>query len=51
MLSCKDLDAVSICIPIFLHAQISIAALEADKHVLCEKPLAMNTIEAEKSLS
>jgi predicted dehydrogenase len=48
MLSFKDLDAVSICTPNFLHAQISITALEADKHVLCEKPLAMNAIEAEK---
>jgi len=48
MLSINNLDAVSICTPNHLHATISIAALENDKHVLCEKPVAMNAAEAEK---
>lgn len=48
MLSLKDLDAVSVCTPNYLHATISIAALEAGKHVLCEKPVAMNAGEATK---
>ncbi|MEM2888957.1 MAG: Gfo/Idh/MocA family oxidoreductase [Candidatus Bathyarchaeia archaeon] len=48
MLADKDIDAVSICTPNYLHAPISIDSLEAGKHVLCEKPVAMNAVEAEK---
>lgn len=42
-----DLDAVSVCLPNFLHAPVSIAALKRGKHVLCEKPLARTAAEAE----
>jgi len=41
-----DLDAVSICTPNFLHKEMSVGALKSGKHVLCEKPLAMNLQEA-----
>lgn len=37
-----ELDAVSVCVPNHLHAQISIDFLNAKKAVLCEKPAAMN---------
>jgi predicted dehydrogenase len=40
-------DAVVICTPPDLHAEIAIAALEAGKHVLCEKPLCRTLEEAE----
>src|SRR3954462_8091336 len=41
-----EIDAVSICTPNGLHAQNAVDALEAGKHVLVEKPMAMNSIEA-----
>ena len=43
----SDVDLVDICTPGDLHAQIAIAALDAGKHVLCEKPLANTPAEAE----
>lgn len=46
-----DIDIVDICTPGFLHAEIAIAALEAGKHVLCEKPLANDTAEAEQMVA
>ena len=45
LLELKELDAVSVCTPNNLHAGPTIAALNAGKHVLCEKPLAMNAKE------
>ena len=42
-----DIDLVDVCTPGDTHAEIAIAALEAGKHVLCEKPLANTVEEAE----
>ncbi|MCF4122282.1 Gfo/Idh/MocA family oxidoreductase [Antribacter sp. KLBMP9083] len=42
-----DVDLVDVCTPGDTHAEIAIAALEAGKHVLCEKPLANSIAEAE----
>jgi predicted dehydrogenase len=42
-----DIDLVDVCTPGDTHAEIAIAALEAGKHVLCEKPLANSMSEAE----
>jgi predicted dehydrogenase len=36
----KDIDIIDVCTPNMSHASLSIAALEAGKHVICEKPLA-----------
>ena len=44
----KDIDAIDICTPNNTHAEIAIAAAEAGKMVLCEKPLAMNLVEGQE---
>jgi predicted dehydrogenase len=44
----KDIDAVDICTPNNLHKEIAIAAAQAGKMILCEKPLAMNAAEGEE---
>ena len=45
MLECKELDAISVAVPTFLHAPIAIAALERGLHVLSEKPIARTADE------
>ncbi len=47
LLAREDLDAVSIAVPNYLHAEIAIAAFQKGLHVLCEKPLARTAEEAE----
>lgn len=42
-----DIDAIDICVPNNMHAEIAIAAAEAGKMVLCEKPLARSVAEAQ----
>lgn len=42
----KKLDVVSICTPNGLHAEHSIKSLKAGNHVLCEKPMALNSYDA-----
>ena len=46
LLANDELDAVDLCTPNFLHAPMATAALEAGKHVLCERPLARSAEEA-----
>src|SRR5437764_2028388 len=44
----KDIDLIDICTPNNTHAEIALAAAQAKKMILCEKPLAMNGPEALK---
>jgi predicted dehydrogenase len=46
-----DIDLIDIATPNSTHAKIAIAAARAGKHVVCEKPLAMDTAEARKMLA
>ncbi|MGA4845527.1 Gfo/Idh/MocA family protein [Streptomyces sp. G5(2025)] len=50
LLARDDVDLVDICTPGDSHAEIAVAALEAGKHVLCEKPLA-NTVEEAEAMA
>jgi predicted dehydrogenase len=43
-----DLDAVDICLPHYLHAEAILAAAQAGKHILCEKPLCLTVQQAEQ---
>lgn len=47
LLKDKDVDAVMVCVPNYLHTKFAVSGLEAGKHVFCEKPLAI-TIEDHK---
>ncbi|MDP6038897.1 MAG: Gfo/Idh/MocA family oxidoreductase [Candidatus Latescibacteria bacterium] len=46
-----DVDAVVLCLPHDLHLPFSVAAAEAGKHVLVEKPMALNEAEAQKMVA
>ena len=49
--ACPEIDIVSVCTWNCAHAECTIAALNAGKHVLCEKPMAMNADEAEQMMA
>jgi predicted dehydrogenase len=48
LMEATDIDLIDICVPNFLHREIAVAAAQAGKMILCEKPLAMNASEAEE---
>lgn len=45
-----DIDVVHVCTPNVAHCPITVAAFEAGKHVLCEKPMAATTEDAQKMM-
>jgi predicted dehydrogenase len=46
-----NIEAVTICLPTDLHAEVTIAALQAGKHVLCEKPMALTAAECDRMIA
>jgi predicted dehydrogenase len=48
LVAADDIDAIDICTPNNLHAEIAIEAAKHGKAILCEKPLSMDTAEGEK---
>ncbi|MGC5325084.1 Gfo/Idh/MocA family protein [Brevibacillus sp. SYSU BS000544] len=50
LLENETIDAVSVCTPNVYHAPISIAALKAGVHVLCEKPMAVSLEESDQMI-
>jgi len=50
MLKHEDVDVVDICTPTFLHADMVKKAAQAGKHILCEKPLALELKEADEMI-
>jgi predicted dehydrogenase len=46
LLDDSHIDVVDICVPSALHAEVTVAALQAGKHVLCEKPMATSHVAA-----
>lgn len=51
LLADAQIDIIHVCTPNNSHAEISIAAMRADKHVMCEKPMAKTSQEAQAMLA
>ncbi|MBX7173825.1 MAG: Gfo/Idh/MocA family oxidoreductase [Pyrinomonadaceae bacterium] len=47
----EEIDAVYLATPVFLHKEQTIAAAEKGKHILCEKPMALNPTECEEMIA
>lgn len=48
ILARDDVDAVDLCLPHLLHADLTVQAAEAGKHILCEKPLALSVEDIDR---
>src|ERR1700738_3886687 len=51
MLEREQLDAIDVATPNVVHAEISLAAMDRELHVICEKPMAMNRREAREMVA
>ena len=46
-----NVDVIDICLPSYLHADYAVRALKAGRHVLCEKPMALNVADANRMIA
>ena len=46
----SELDAIDICLPTDMHAEVTLAALEAGRHVFCEKPMALTFADCQRMI-
>ena len=46
-----EVEAVAVCVPVGVHVEVALAVLAAEKHLLVEKPLALNLVEADRLLA
>jgi len=46
-----QVDIIDVCLPTFLHARYAVQALQAGRHVLCEKPMALTLDEADQMIA
>ena len=51
MLAKEDLDAVDICLPSYIHADMAIKCLEKGLHVMSEKPMALSTADCDRMMA
>jgi len=51
MIAKEDFEMVDICLPTYLHKEYTIKMLNAGKHVLCEKPMALNEADCEEMIA
>jgi predicted dehydrogenase len=51
ILADPEIETIDICLPTFLHASVAIQALQAGKHVLCEKPMALDGSDADAMIT
>src|SRR6185369_8026740 len=51
LVASPEIDAVYIATPVYLHAEQTIAAAEAGKHVLCEKPMGLSVRECDEMIA
>ena len=51
LLKCGEIEAVSICTPHYLHAEMTLKAAEYKKHVLCEKPISTSLKQADEMIN
>lgn len=51
LLADESIDLVDICLPPDMHADVTVAAAKAGKHVFCEKPIALSTAECKRMVA